>query len=66
MSSRYELATRETLIQKLEKLEAVNYGNLYNLCRANYHLKECLEILRENNWRGDLQEQIIEQLEGQG
>ena len=66
MHSKYELATRETLIQKLEKLEAVNYGNLYNLCRANHYLKECLEILRENNWRGDLQEQIIEQLEGQG
>jgi len=66
MHSKYELATRETLIQKLEKLEAVNYGNLYNLCRANHCLKECLEILRENNWRGDLQEQIIEQLEGQG
>ncbi len=29
-------------------------------------LKECLEILQENNWRGDLQEAIIKQLEGQG
>ena len=50
------------LMQEIEdlkaKLEAVNYGNLYNLCRANHCLKECLEILRENNWRGDLQEQV--------
>ena len=57
---RYDLMTNEELQEVIERKRKVIERKELHIQQLEFTAKECLDILAENNWRGDLQDEIKE------